>query len=65
MAEVFRARDQLLDRVVAVKILFSEFAADPAFVARFRRNCQSAANLNHPNIVGITTGARSRAPTTS
>src|SRR6478752_4467834 len=53
MAEVFRARDQLLDRVVAVKILFHEFAADPAFVARFRREAQSAANLNHPNIVGV------------
>ncbi|MDQ6697239.1 MAG: Stk1 family PASTA domain-containing Ser/Thr kinase [Actinomycetota bacterium] len=53
MAEVFLARDQLLDRLVAVKRLFAEFAADPAFVARFRREAQSAANLNHPNIVGV------------
>jgi serine/threonine protein kinase len=53
MAEVHVARDQLLDRLVAVKILFAEFATDPSFVARFRREAQSAANLNHPNIVGV------------
>ncbi|MBA3281340.1 MAG: Stk1 family PASTA domain-containing Ser/Thr kinase, partial [Acidimicrobiia bacterium] len=53
MAEVFLARDRLLDRLVAIKILFPEFAADPSFVARFRREAQSAANLNHPNIVGV------------
>ena len=53
MAEVFLARDRLLDRPVAIKILFPEFATDPSFVARFRREAQSAANLNHPNIVGV------------
>jgi eukaryotic-like serine/threonine-protein kinase len=53
MAEVFLARDQLLDRPVAVKILFPEFATDPSFVERFRREAQSAANLNHPNVVGV------------
>ena len=53
MAEVFRARDRLLDRLVAVKILFPEFATDPSFVERFRREAQSAANLNHPNVVGV------------
>jgi serine/threonine-protein kinase len=53
MAEVFLARDQYLDRSVAVKILFPEFARDPAFVERFRREAQSAAMLNHPNIVGV------------
>ena len=53
MAEVYLARDQLLDRPVAVKVLFPEFARDPSFVERFRREAQSAANLNHPNIVGI------------
>ena len=53
MAEVFLARDQLLDRQVAVKVLFSEYAADPAFVERFRREAQAAANLNHQNIVGV------------
>ncbi len=53
MAEVFLARDQLLDRPVAVKVLFPEFATDPAFVERFRREATAAANLNHPNIVGV------------
>ncbi|HEX2738286.1 MAG TPA: protein kinase, partial [Acidimicrobiia bacterium] len=53
MADVYLARDQLLDRAVALKVLFSEFARDPSFVERFRREAQAAANLNHPNIVGI------------
>lgn len=53
MAEVFVARDRLLDRPVAVKILFAEFAKDPLFVERFRREAMSAASLNHPNIVGV------------
>ncbi|MBV9952346.1 MAG: serine/threonine protein kinase, partial [Acidimicrobiia bacterium] len=53
MAEVFLARDLLLARPVAVKVLFPEFAGDPSFVARFRREAQAAANLNHPNIVGV------------
>ena len=42
-----------LDRQVAVKVLFPEFANDPSFVERFRREAKAAANLNHPNIVGI------------
>lgn len=53
MAEVSLARDQLLDRPVAVKVLFPEFATDPAFVERFRREATAAANLSHPNIVGV------------
>lgn len=53
MADVFLARDLLLDRPVAIKVLFPEFATDPNFVERFRREAQSAANLNHPNIVGV------------
>jgi eukaryotic-like serine/threonine-protein kinase len=53
MAEVYLARDQLLDRPVAVKVLFAEYARDPSFVERFRREAQSAASLNHPNIVAI------------
>src|SRR5437868_6732172 len=53
MAEVFLARDLLLDRPVAIKVLFSEFTADRSFVERFRREARSAANLNHPNIVSI------------
>jgi beta-lactam-binding protein with PASTA domain len=53
MADVFLARDQLLGRPVAVKVLFPEYATDPKFVERFRREAQAAANLNHPNIVAI------------
>jgi len=53
MADVFLARDTLLDRPVALKVLFPEFATDPSFVERFRREAQSAANLNHPNIVSV------------
>ncbi|MFZ9444461.1 MAG: protein kinase domain-containing protein, partial [Ilumatobacteraceae bacterium] len=53
MADVYLARDVLLDRLVAIKVLFPEFATDPAFVERFRREAQSAANLNHPNIVSV------------
>ena len=59
MADVFLARDVLLDRPVAIKVLFPEFATDPAFVERFRREAQSAANLNHPNIVGVYDWGRS------
>jgi eukaryotic-like serine/threonine-protein kinase len=53
MAEVYLARDQLLDRPVALKVLHAEYARDPSFVERFRREAQAAANLNHPNIVAI------------
>ena len=53
MADVFLARDLLLDRDVAVKVLFPEHAVDPNFVERFRREAQSVAGLNHPNIVGV------------
>ncbi len=53
MADVFLARDLLLDRPVAVKVLFSSFATDPSFVERFRREAQAAANLSHPNIVNV------------
>jgi len=51
MSDVYLARDLLLDRPVAVKVLFPEYARDPTFVERFRREAQAAANLNHPNIV--------------
>ncbi|MCU1401419.1 MAG: putative serine/threonine protein kinase, partial [Acidimicrobiales bacterium] len=53
MADVLLARDLLLDRSVAIKVLFAEFATDPNFVERFRREAQSAAALNHPNIVSV------------
>ena len=53
MADVYEARDTLLGRRVAVKVLHSQFSSDEAFVKRFRREAQAAANLSHPNIVGI------------
>jgi len=53
MAEVYLARDLLLDRPVALKVLFPEFSRNRSFVERFRREARAAANLNHPNIVSI------------
>ena len=53
MAEVFRARDIRLDRIVGVKTLRDDLARDQTFQARFRREAQSAASLNHPSIVAI------------
>ncbi len=53
MADVYRARDELLGREVAVKVLSERFATDRAFVERFKREAQSAANLSHPNIVSL------------
>ncbi len=53
MADVYEGRDSELNRPVAIKVLHSQFSADEAFVKRFRREAQAAANLSHPNIVGI------------
>ncbi|MEX0985226.1 MAG: Stk1 family PASTA domain-containing Ser/Thr kinase [Actinomycetota bacterium] len=53
MAEVFRGDDPVLNRTVAIKVLLPQFARDASFVARFRREAQAAARLNHPNIVGV------------
>lgn len=53
MAEVYRARDNLLNRTIALKVLHPEFASDPSFVERFKREAQAAANLSHPNIVAV------------
>jgi eukaryotic-like serine/threonine-protein kinase len=53
MAEVYLADDLFLNREVAVKVLHAQYAADPAYIQRFRQEAQSAANLNHPNIVNI------------
>jgi len=53
MADVYLADDLLLNREVAVKVLHAQYASDPAFIQRFRQEAQSAANLNHPNIVNI------------
>ena len=53
MADVFQGRDTRLSRPVAIKILRSDLARDPAFLARFRREAQAAAGLNHPAIVSV------------
>jgi len=53
MADVYKARCNLLNRIVAIKILKPEFAEDEDFVRRFRMEAQAAASLSHPNIVGI------------
>jgi eukaryotic-like serine/threonine-protein kinase len=53
MAEVFRARDIRLDRIVGVKTLRDDLARDQTFQARFRREAQSAASLNHPSVVAV------------
>src|SRR5579863_4396248 len=52
-AQVYLARDLLLDRPVALKMLFPELSTDRTFVDRFRREAQAAANLSHPNIVPV------------
>ncbi len=53
MALVYKARCQLLNRYVAVKILRHEFIADEEFVKKFKRESMASASLSHPNIVGI------------
>jgi serine/threonine-protein kinase len=53
MADVYLAQDQQLDREVALKLLHRRFAEDPGFVERFRREAQSAASLQHPNVVSV------------
>src|SRR5208282_1115517 len=53
MAQVYLAKDLLLDRPVALKVLFPELSVDRAFVERFRREAQAAANLANPNIVAV------------
>src|SRR5271156_6707320 len=52
-AQVYLARDLLLDRPVALKVLFPELSNDHSFVERFRREAQAAASLSHPNIVPV------------
>lgn len=53
MSDVYRAKDHILGREVAIKILKQEFSEDATFVAKFRTEAQSAAGLEHPNIVNI------------
>ena len=53
MSSVYRARDSVLERRVALKILHEHFSADPEYVERFRREARAIARLNHPNIVTV------------
>src|SRR6266516_3902795 len=53
MAAIWEAHDTLLDRRVAVKLLHPQYADDPEFLERFRREARAAARLSHPNIVPI------------
>ncbi|MCM1430289.1 MAG: Stk1 family PASTA domain-containing Ser/Thr kinase [Muribaculaceae bacterium] len=53
MSDVYKAKDHILGRFVAVKVLKTEFSEDRSFVAKFRTEAQSAAGLEHPNIVNI------------
>lgn len=53
MAEVYRARDMVLNRIVAIKILRDSLASDADFIESFNREAQRAAGLSHPNIVSI------------
>lgn len=53
MAQVYRARDLMLERFVAVKVLRADYSADKEFQIRFRQEAKAAANLSHPNIVTV------------
>ena len=53
MAVVYKGKDKLLNRFIAVKILRPEFTKDATFVENFKRESQAAAGLSHPNIVGV------------
>ena len=53
MADVWLARDEMLNRRVALKFLHERFAQDAQFVERFRREAEAAAGLQHPNVVGV------------
>jgi eukaryotic-like serine/threonine-protein kinase len=53
MGEVWQARDRVLDRIVAAKVLRSEYTGDPSFLARFRNEARHTAALSHPNIASV------------
>jgi eukaryotic-like serine/threonine-protein kinase len=53
MGEVWKARDRVLDRIVAAKVLKSEYTDDPSFLARFRNEARHTAALSHPNIASV------------
>jgi serine/threonine-protein kinase len=53
MANVYRAYDHMLERIVAIKVLREDYSKDPAFRERFHQEAKAAANLSHPNIVTV------------
>ncbi len=53
MADVYKAKDHKLSRMVAVKVLKAEFRADTTFVSKFQKEAQAAAGLSHPNVVNV------------
>lgn len=53
MADVYKAKDHVLNRLVAIKVLKQEYSTDATFVKKFRVEAQSAAGLSHPNIVSV------------
>ncbi len=63
MADVYVAEDTRLARQVAVKVLRSDLARDPSFVARFRKEALAAAGLNHPGIVAVYDSGENQRPT--
>jgi len=62
MADVYVAEDTRLARQVAIKVLRSDLARDPSFVARFRKEALAAAGLNHPGIVAVYDSGEEPAP---
>ena len=53
MADVYRARDLMLERIVAIKVLHETYSEDQALQNRFKQEARAAANLSHPNIVTV------------
>lgn len=53
MADVYKAKDHKLNRLVAVKVMKAEFSEDKGFIAKFRKEAQAAAGLAHPNVVNV------------
>ncbi|MDQ3052419.1 MAG: protein kinase, partial [Actinomycetota bacterium] len=63
MSTVYRGIDVRLDRPVAIKVMASGFAGDPAFLQRFEREARAAARLHHPGVVGVFDQGIDRSPT--
>ena len=65
MSNVYRARDLMLERNIAIKVLHEKYSQDPAFQERFKMEARAAANLSHPNIVTSTISASTSGSYTS